>query len=225
MRVDDFPHPKVNLNDFKKFDSLMKKFNVPYLLGVIPRPCLDPLNPKSTDFRKLSKEEIKALRYLKDVELAMHGVTHKTREYGLLKRLLGFRSEFVGLDKATLTKKLQIGLSLFREYGLKRPRVFIPPFNTFDHASLAVLGSHFDVICGDPETSNKFGREWRRFGKVLYIPSLPPHYGPAREIKITQDTRACITIHLGWERRDHFQALGELLGKLEGKVVSWGVLK
>lgn len=223
MRVDDFP--RVDLKDFKRFDSVIEKYHIPYLLGVTPHLCLDPLNPKSTKFRKLSKEEIKTLHSLKDVELAMHGVTHQTREYGPLKRLWGFRSEFVGLDETALINKIQKGFSLFRKYGLKRPRVLIPPFNTFDYASLGIIESYYDVVCGGPESGKKFGREWKRFGKLLYIPSLPPHYDHAEKIKIPESGKVCITIHLGWEIGDGFRALEGLSKKLEGKVASWSELR
>lgn len=226
MRVDDFPRVNMNLKDFKRFDSIMKKFGIPYLLGVTPNLCMDPLNPKSTEFRKLTEEEIKTLRNLKDVELAMHGVTHQTRDYGYFKRILGYHSEFEGLDRRAATYKLNMGFKLFKEYKLKKPRVFIPPFNRFDEKNLNVFRKHFKFVTGGPGTRKSIKKKdggW-------FILSDGFRYGHSYDIflepdDVESDEYCCIGLHWGWETGGDFFALKKLLLELEGKVASWSELR
>lgn len=225
VRVDDFPRVNMNLKDFKMFDSIMKKFNIPYLLGVTPNLCLDPLNWNSTRYHKLTREEIKTLRNLGDVEIAMHGVTHQTYRYGFVKRLLGFHSEFAGLDGEQTASKLDLGLKLFESYGIEKPRILIPPFNTFDESNLEVFKKYFKFVTGGPETKKAIKK--RDAGRLIISDGF--HYGHSYDIFVEPDDfesdgYCCVTLHWGWETEDNFLALKKLL-EFEGKVASWSELR
>lgn len=226
MRVDDFPRTDMNLKDFKMFDSIMKRFDIPYLLGVTPNLCLNPLNPNSTEFHKLTKAEIEIIRNLKDVELAMHGVTHQTRDYGYLRLLLGHYSEFEGMDERATSTKLERGFKLFREYGLKRPRIFIPPFNRFDEENLNVFRKHFKFVMGGPETKKAIKKRDR--GELIISDGF--YYGHSYDIFLEPDDFesdgcCCIALHWGWETDNDFLSLKKLLVEIEGNVARWGKLE
>jgi len=226
VRVDDFPRVNMRLNDFNNFDSVMKRFGIPYLLGVTPHLCLDPLNPNSDKYHRLTRKERETLHDLEDVEIAMHGVTHQTRDYGYLRLLLGYNSEFVGLDRWATSDKLETGLELFKEYGLKRPRIFVPPFNRFDDENLKAFEKYFRFVMGGPETKKPI----RKRNSRRLIISDGFNYGHSYGIwlepdDLESDGRCCITLHWGWEIGDNFLALKKLLVELEGKVMSWGKLK
>lgn len=226
VRVDDFPRVEMDLDTFMGFDSIMKKFDMPYLLGITPYLCLEPLNPHSQKYRKLDEEEIKVLHELKNVDFAMHGVTHQTREYNFWDRLRGFHSEFVGLSNQELEMELKEGFSLFREYGLPKPKFIIPPFNTFSLNNYELFKEFFKKVLGGPESPRQL-LTYSYSNDESFIPSLPPHYGHAKDMRISSDlgVATCFTFHWGWEVEDGFQALKELLVKLKGKVTNWSRLE
>lgn len=226
VRVDDFPRVNMNLEDFKMFDSIMKRFEIPYLLGVTPYPCLNPLNSKSTKFRKLTSGEIKTLHSLKDVELAMHGVTHQTCDYGYFKKVFGYYSEFVGIGRQATIAKLSMGFKLFKEYKLKKPRMFIAPSNRFDEENLEVFRKYFEFVMGGPETKKAIKK--KKAADLILSDGF--HYGHSYDIFIEPDVFesdecCCITLHWGWETDNDFLSLKKLLVELEGKVASWSELK
>jgi len=68
-------------------------------------------------------------------------------------------------------------------HGFK-PKVFIPPFNTFDFQSLDVLRKYFRVVTGGPESINLVGFRLSPsiLGGILYVPSYEFAYGRASEI-------------------------------------------
>ena len=103
VRVDEFPHWEKKFSDFLKFDKIMSKHKIPYLLAVVPFLSEEPLNYLCKKFRKLTKREIKFLQKKvksNEIKIAMHGASHQT----LYK---DYYTEFIGLDKIELEQKIQ----------------------------------------------------------------------------------------------------------------------
>ena len=229
LRVDDFPSSySMECEDFLAFKSIIEKYEIPYLLGVIPYPCKDYLNPQSKTYRKLSEKEIEVLHNLENVEIGMHGVTHQTRDYGLLKKLLGFRSELYGLDEEELTKKLSKGISLFREYGFK-PKTLIPPWDRFNKASITIFKKYFKIITGGSATVKEMGYcPICKIDKLIYVPSYKPWYGRASSISKfvsgAQENLICITIHWWAESKNRFKDLEKVCKLIKNKVIPWNLL-
>jgi len=219
IRVDDFPRPqgKMNLDKFIEFNSILEKYNIPYLLGVIPNMALDDRDPDSQT-RFLTKEEVSVLKKLKNVRFAMHGVMHRT-----LKK--EYHSEFVGLDEKSLDEKIKEGLKIFQSLKLETDAI-MPPFNTFDLSNLQVFKKYFKIVTGGPETIKIFGKlPIGNLDGILYIPSYEPFYGKGRTIlnavKKEEKGIKCITFHWGWEADDNFTHVKNICMLIKDRVIPW----
>ena len=222
LRVDDFPRWDRRPDGFRTFHAILRDAGVPYLLGVIPRPAEDPQDPTGTRTRAWSAEEVALLAQVApDVEVAMHGVTHRRQDAGVA-------AEIIGRTPADLDAHLGDGLAVFRASGIS-PRTFIPPFNAIDRPALAVLGRHFDAVFGGPESVRWLGRLPGpcKVGEVWFLPSYPPAYGRAIEIvpfvQAVRTRRAQllipITLHWAWEEADRHEGLRRLADVLAGAAV------
>ncbi len=204
IRVDDFPHWEKKINDFIKFDKIMKKHDIPYILGVTPYIANNPKDKDCNSFRKLNKKEIALLKDgIKDnrIIIAMHGLTHKTTSN------IKF-SEFLGKSNLQIEKEIKLGFKLFKEYGLPKPKIFVPPYNTFNNENLKTFIKHFKFITGGPETIKEFGKIHLLKG-INYIPSYYPNYLKKNNIVKykPQSNLNCITIHWAWFNEEELNKL------------------
>jgi SAM-dependent methyltransferase len=223
VRVDDFPRPqgKMDIEKFKEFSSIMESYKIPYLLGVIPKMAQDDRRPES-ETRELTADELAVLKKLKYAKIAMHGVFHRTL------RPKHF-SEFIGMDRVQLEKKIKIGIDSFRKYKLKTD-IIMPPFNTFDLSNLQIFRKYFWVVTGGPETAKIFGKlPIGNLDGMLYVPSYRPFYGQPNEIYNgvvksagnENDGIRCITLHWGWDIKNNFDYTRKIAELIKGKVLSW----
>lgn len=220
VRVDDFPHHTIDFEKFVQFDKIMKKYEIPYLLGVTPFICKKPAELRKTQTRLLSKQEINYLKKIilkeKRVVLAQHGVTHKT----IRKKPL---SEFIGLPDDILNKKLKESINYLKKLGFSI-KVFIPPFNTFNIKNLQILKKYFKIITGGPESIRVFGKlPIGNLDGVLYVPSYPPLYLKAHQTKIPISKElACSTIHWAWFDEEEIEVICK---RIKSYVINWNNLK
>jgi len=137
VRVDDFPRWDLKFEDFVQFDSIMAHYEVPYILGVTPKCEFHRGSPRS-----LTVDE---LRFLHErvrengIELALHGFTHQPRNFR------GLLTEIATYSEAELRAQLIRMDMWFDSVRLPRPRVFVPPFNTFTQQNYVVLDCHWRV--------------------------------------------------------------------------------
>lgn len=203
VRVDDFPRWDMNSGEFLRFHRILSENEIPYILGVIPYPCTDTINPSSKNYCEIGRSDLDIVKQLasSSVEIAMHGFSHRT--------IGKFRdSEIIGVERRELEKKICKGSEKLQSEGLK-VEVFIPPFNTFDFSSLEVLEKHFKVICGGPNSVFDVGLRISPsyINRTLYVPSYYPAYGRASEIlpfverikKIKDYVVIPLTLHWAWE--------------------------
>jgi len=222
VRVDDFPRWDLEFEEFVRFDSIMRHHTVPYILGVIPRCEFYPGSP-----RKITVDEIRFLHErVRDngIELALHGFTHCPRDYR------GLPTEIALYSEDELRTNLMWTDRWFDSVDLPRPRVFVPPFNTFTRQNYRVLRRRFSIVVGGSSSLSTFGKfRPQRDGSTLYLPSYGPTYGSARTVRrhLAELARSkwpsIITLHWAWEARDSYQQLGMLLDDLVGEFEVWSV--
>jgi len=223
VRVDDFPRWDLPEETFRQFDSILMAHEIQYFLGVTPCLAADPFDPTSPCHSGLTDKAIAVLETLVPrVEVAMHGLTHRTRG-------LPHRSEFVGMPPEEVEQALLRGLEVFDSLHI-RPQTFIPPFNTIALSAVPVLARSFQVLCGGPESISLLGfrPSPSYLGGMLYLPSYPPAYGTARQmrdfVKRVQQWSPSVlvplTLHWAWELRDNFRALCALCDELTGWTVA-----
>lgn len=226
LRVDDFPRWDLGLERFLEFHNILKKNNIPYLLGVTPFLSEDPLDPNQEKFEYLTPEEIEILNQIgkENCAFALHGLTHQT----LSKRL---HTETIGLKQIEIEKKIKKALNALKKDGIK-PKYLIPPFNTFDINSLKVFKKYFTGICAGPETIPTLGFRVSptKLDDVYLIHSYSPLYNKAENIipflEILNDKYydriiAPITIHWSWELGDNFESIRKLCTLIKNRTYSW----
>jgi peptidoglycan/xylan/chitin deacetylase (PgdA/CDA1 family) len=237
LRVDEFPyatsldHPdRYGPGPSARFHAVLREANIPYLMAVVPQVVRNPLDPEASGSRALNSEELDLLAQMASdgVELAAHGLTHRTRD-----RRPRHRSELIGLSTAQTRSLIDQSLALLAHANIT-PRVFVPPFNRFGEVHYDVLASCFDIICGGPETIAFLGAQPtpRWLGDAVYCPCYPPLYGRARDvlpevrrlIGEQPGTWVPLTLHLAWEIDDGLDAMRRLAEVLAPCAVGWSDL-
>jgi peptidoglycan/xylan/chitin deacetylase (PgdA/CDA1 family) len=226
LRVDDFPRWDRGPEGFRVFHAILKDAGVRYLLGVIPRPAEDPQDAGGKGGRSWSAEEAAMLAEVApDVEMALHGWTHRRRPESV-------PAEIVGCPADELEHGLHEGLAVLRAAGLTT-HAYIPPFNAVDREALTILARKFDLVCGGPESVRWLGclPGPCRLAGVWFLPSYPPAYGRAAEV--AEFVRAVrfravpilipLTLHWSWEEADKFDGVRRLADALAGATVSFSI--
>jgi hypothetical protein len=225
VRVDDFPRWDRNTAEFMQFHKILAENEIPYLLGVIPFPSLNPLVSGFQENHVIEDSDIDVLRQItkQGVEVAMHGVTHQTTNSTR-------PSEIVGVKKEELEEKIKKGKNKLDSEKLQTD-FFIPPFNTFDIPSIEIISKYFKVICGGPESVLYVGLRISPsyLRDTLYIPSYYPSYGRTEEIlpfinnvkNIGDGVVIPLTLHWAWEAKSKFINLEKFCKAIHGQTLSW----
>ena len=134
MRLDDACE-KMDIKKWNRIETLLDKYNIKPLVGVIPH-CEDPMmNQYHTDdsfWEKVHRWESKGWT------IALHGYNHVySTECGGINPIHK-RSEFAGEPLEVQQEKIRKGVAIFIEHGIK-PRVFFAPSHTFDFNTLVAL--------------------------------------------------------------------------------------
>ncbi|UUY05599.1 DUF2334 domain-containing protein [Svornostia abyssi] len=233
VRVDEYPNfdtldtPAHGIAHYWRFHETMRDSGVPYLVAVQPALARNPLDCTGTEGRPLDADELAMLGRLRDdgVAFALHGHDHRTRTTHMPNN-----TELEGRSAADLGDLLDRGLAFLAAHDV-RPRVLVPPYNTFGARQWPVLAQRFAVVTGGPESVQRVG--YRRsplfWDGTVFQPCYAPLYGTAAELLTPARALAtssaavwtCITLHWAWELADDFAALRDLLTVLAPVARPW----
>ncbi len=136
FRLDD-PSSNSDLAFAKKLAEEFHKHRFSLTVGVVPNIVSTDVQGKPLhQYRPISPELVSFLRSgIEDgsFEIALHGYTHES------VRRWGGKTEFAGLPYWDQFQKINLGTKAIEEKLGLRPRVFIPPFNTYDLTTVRVL--------------------------------------------------------------------------------------
>ena len=172
MRFDDI-NPKMNWERFYKIKSIINKYKIKCILGVVPK-CEDK---EFTNFPE-KKDYISFLQQMKSDGhlIAQHGYKHIIDSES--KGFFGNekKSEFAGLDYKTQFEKIYKGKKILLKNQLWQP-IFMAPFHTFDKTTLKVLRNlDFRLIT---DGFSRYPYELRGIKLIPQISSMPlPKYLP-----------------------------------------------
>jgi hypothetical protein len=234
VRVDEFPYAtsfdqpeRYGLEASRRFHEVMTAGAVSHLMAIVPQLTHAPLDPGAVGGRPLDAAELEHIETMRrdGVAFAQHGTTHRTRNSNPRRR-----SELVGLSPAEAGELLDRGRKALGAIGIS-PRVFVPPFNTFEADHWTTLSERYDVICGGPESVALLGWQpgplWRE--DAVYLPCYPPLYGRARDLLVptaklierAPGTWIPLVLHLGWEADDSFVGLRALAEQIAPHALDW----
>ena len=141
FRLDDASE-YMNKENWNQIESLLDKYNIKPIVGVIP-------NNKDTDMtQKYTKDKDfwdKVDKWKsKGWEIALHGYDHVciTDNGGI--NPVNNRSEFAGLSLEKQEKKIELGLGIFNSHNIE-PKIFFSPSHTFDENTLTALKNKSDI--------------------------------------------------------------------------------
>jgi peptidoglycan/xylan/chitin deacetylase (PgdA/CDA1 family) len=220
LRVDDFPSPFADLDEFSRFHQIAVEHGVPYLLAVTP------FLESNGERRPLSVPAVGRLHACtsEGAELALHGFSHKSRysNYG---------SELQSMPVAALRAELDRADEYLRAHDLKTVG-FVAPYNTYDALTIGVLAERFPLICGGPESVVALGY---RAGPSFLLRSLyVPSYRDAYDVDLDRLSRfdrliaegdgltIPVTLHWANDVRGDFRAFRALCERLQGHTLRWG---
>lgn len=134
MRLDD-ACPRMDTDKWARIETLLDKYSVHPLVGVIP-DCQDTgmdQYPEDPSFWQ-RVDNWKAKGWC----IAMHGCTHVySTDCGGINPV-NARSEFAGEPLEVQEEKISRGVDIMRAHGIE-PKVFFAPSHTFDENTLAAL--------------------------------------------------------------------------------------
>lgn len=171
MRLDD-ACPRRDIAKWNRMESLLDKYGVKPLVGVIP-DCKDPDMDsfiEDADFwtkRVLSWQD-------KGWQLALHGYNHvfKTNCSGI--NPVNKRSEFAGVPYEEQKQMIADGVAILRSHGIN-PKVFFAPAHTFDENTIKALQKVSDIRIISDTPANK---PYLKFGMTF----VPQQSGRARNL-------------------------------------------
>jgi peptidoglycan/xylan/chitin deacetylase (PgdA/CDA1 family) len=236
VRMDEYPHWRAQESPerygdaaFAPWHEIMVGAGCAHLIAVVPRIADDPMRSHGVS-RDLTDDEVTRLHRLADdgVEFGLHGYDHRTRY-----RHPRLHTEFGGRRRSALARLLRDALAALDTRAGIRPRVLVPPFNTFGARQYPLLSALFDVVTGGPEAILRIGYHagpvWR--GDAVYLPAYPPMYGTAKEIlpavqrQIDEGTGLWtpVVLHWGWEADRGWRDLERFAELVAPYATSWKV--
>lgn len=134
IRFDDIC-PTMNWTLWQKAVSILEKYNIKPLIGVIP-DCMDPdllIDEARTDFWEYIKELQK-----KGYTVALHGLNHKFDKKcrGLVNS--GVNTEFAGHSYEIQFEKIRKGKEILLNHGIETD-VFFAPAHSYDKNTIRAL--------------------------------------------------------------------------------------
>jgi hypothetical protein len=158
-------------------------------------------------------------------EIALHGFVHKGK-FG------PYNSEILQLPFQNLAARVEESLATIQ--SVRRPFVFMPPFNAINRDQILYLGRYFRVVCGGPETARFTDKT---FGPVAlsngtwYVPTFYPFYQSASGIVRSRafakygplGCNICYGVHLCDEMENRFLDFEKLIDRIVHNLASWRV--
>ncbi len=166
IRLDD-ACPTMNHQLWGKMESLLDRFSVKPMVGVIPNNE-DP--KQKIDVEDSLFWDMVELWESKGWAIAMHGYNHvySTKEGGL--NPLWHKSEFAGHPLDVQKEKIKRGVSIMRSHGIN-PKYFFAPSHTFDKNTLIALMEETDIRI----ISDTIARKPYKEGDFVFIPQQSGH--------------------------------------------------
>lgn len=163
FRFDDIA-PTMNFKRFNLFKSLFLKYQIPVVLGVIPK-CK---NRNLTFENRPDENFVQELKIFESLgwEIAQHGYTHEllAKNGGIMKR--NAASEFAGLPYQEQFERIKKGKMILNSWGFS-PKTFIAPWHSFDKSTiLAIKANDFSIISDGIELYPYL------YKKILFVPQI-----------------------------------------------------
>jgi peptidoglycan/xylan/chitin deacetylase (PgdA/CDA1 family) len=160
FRFDDLC-PTMSRRRWARFEQLIDEFAIKPILAVVPKNADTELVIESRDPYFWSR-----MRSLESAgaAIALHGFTHVCASRDGSQLPLHRFSEFAGVSQDLQRDRINSGLAILREEGLK-PRLFVAPRHGFDRNTLRVLD-----VSGIKIISDGFARTPHLCEGLLWIP-------------------------------------------------------
>ncbi len=206
IRFDDIA-PNMNWEMMDKCETILNKFNIKPVLGVIPNNKDEELlnYPEREEFWDTVKKW-----ELDNWTIAMHGYTHVYDKETNKMDFFGYggRSEFCGHSLVEQNSRLKKGLQIFRENNIKI-KTFFSPNHTYDTNTFEALINNniYQVIDGYGLSPYEYKNI--RFMPQLFYKLLMFPYG----IQSTQ-------IHLNYWKNEDFEHFKKFIEKNYRKIIS-----
>lgn len=177
IRLDD-ACPKRDIEKWDRMESLLDKYSVRPLVGIIP-DCKDPSFEHYAFDEKFWIDRIANWKQ-KGWTFALHGFEHvfHTKDAGI--NPVNKYSEFSGLSLEEQCKKIRKGGQILREYGIE-PHVFFAPAHSFDKNTIEALKQESNIrIISDVPANKTFAKYGMTF--------VPQQSGKVRELPFSVQT-------------------------------------
>lgn len=177
LRLDD-ASPKRDVAKWDKMETLLDKYGVKPLVGIIP-DCKDPDFEKYPFDKDFWMKRIYAWKQ-KNWIFAMHGYEHvfHTKNGGI--NPVNKYSEFAGLSFEEQSSKIVAGLKILRLHNIE-PKVFFAPAHTFDKNTIKSLLEKTSLRIISDMPANK---PFQKYGLTF----IPQQSGKVRELPFTVQT-------------------------------------
>lgn len=199
IRLDD-ACPTMNHQKWDEMESLLDKYSIKPMVGVIPHNEDD--EQKIDDADPLFWQKVKGWEQ-KGWSIALHGYNHCYTSDGGLKGLnpMWSRSEFSGLPLKLQKQKIQSGISILREHGIN-PKFFFAPSHTYDENTLVAIKEETDIrIISDTIALKPY-----KLGEFTIIPQIG-----GRCVKMRLPGIYTFCFHPNVMGKDSFKALNAFL--------------
>ena len=211
IRLDD-ACPTMNTELWGRMESLLDKYQVKPMVGVIPHnedPKLQ-IEPDNPDFWQVVNNWEK-----KGWTIAMHGYNHvySSKDGGV--NPMWNKSEFAGHTLECQRDKICKGVAIMRSYGLD-PQYFFAPSHTFDNNTLIALKKETNIRI----ISDTIARKPYKQDDFIFIPLQSGH-----PIKLPFGGILTICYHPNTMRDESFVSLEKFLKGEKGSFLAFEQLE
>jgi predicted deacetylase len=182
IRMDDIT-PDMDWDKFNKFKTILDRYGVKPLIGVVP----DNQDPKLS----LNEAHEDFWDYIKELQndgwtIAMHGLSHlyTTKEGGMFP--LNHKSEFAGYSYDKQCEMISKGKELLASHGIYTD-IFMAPSHSYDVNTIEALKKN-----GFTKITDGFGYEpYERYGMTFY----PISANRGSVLKSSRDGAVTFVVH------------------------------
>jgi len=172
IRLDD-ACPTMDKANWTQIESILEKFNIKPMVGIIPDNKdveleIDEYDPTFWEKARFWQE--------KGWTIALHGFDHLCLSIDGGINPVQKRSEFAGISLKEQEDKFEKGLSIFEKHSITT-EYFFAPIHTFDENTLRALVNKTEIR----KISDTFARVPYKRGEIIFIPQ---QFGYFRNIKI-----------------------------------------
>ena len=199
MRLDD-ACPKRDVAKWDRMESLLDKYGVKPLVGIIP-DCKDPKMDQYAEDSDFWIKRIKSWQE-KGWQFALHGYNHVFRTDCGGINPVNKRSEFAGVPYENQKQMIADGVAILRGHGIN-PKVFFAPAHTFDENTIKALLKASDIRIISDTPANK---PYSKYGMTF----VPQQSGHVRKLPFNTVT---FCYHPNTMKNDDFEYLEIFLKK------------